>query len=225
MASMNESTMANLIAAVCLLGWTVLAPAAAAAGPPVTRQQASRALPSADVATRRAGASQLGEVGRMGDVAALVKALRDRDEETRAIAEAAIWEIWGRSGDAEIDELYQKGLQLMNFGAAREAIQVFTMIISRKPEFAEGWNKRATLYYSIGEYEKSLRDCDEVMKRNPLHFGALAGYGLIYIQLNQPERAVDYFKRALKINPNMPGVAQNIELLEQQGRAKRKNYI
>ena len=161
----------------------------------------------------------------MNDVAALVKALRDRDEETRAIAEAAIWEIWGRSGDAEIDELYQKGLQLMNFGAAGEAIKVFTIIIGKKPEFAEGWNKRATLYYSVGEYQKSLRDCDEVMKRNPLHFGALAGYGMIYTQLNQLERALEYFRRALKINPNMQGVAINIELLEKQGNDKRKKYI
>ena len=100
-----------------------------------------------------------------------------------------------------------------------------TAIIGRKPDFAEGWNKRATLYYSIGEYQKSLRDCDEVIKRNPLHFGALAGYGLIYVQLDQPDRALEYFKRALKINPNMQGVANNIELLEKQGRTKRGNFI
>jgi tetratricopeptide (TPR) repeat protein len=217
--------MPTKVATIFLLVWSVLAPAAAAAEPPVTREQASRALTSVDPAARRAGASQLSEVGRMGDVAALVKALRDRDEETRVIAEAAIWEIWGRSGDAGIDELYQKGLELMNFGAAREAIQVFTLIIGKRPDFAEGWNKRATLYYSIGEYQKSLRDCDEVIKRNPLHFGALAGYGLIYVQLNQPGRAVDYFRRALKINPNMQGVAQNIELLEKQDNEKRKKYI
>jgi tetratricopeptide (TPR) repeat protein len=191
----------------------------------VNHEQAFRSLASADAATRRAGAAGLAEVGRMSDVPALVKALRDRDDETRTIAEAAIWEIWGRSGDAGIDELYRKGLQLMQFGAAREAIQVFTLIISQKPAFAEGWNKRATLYYSIGEYQKSLHDCDEVLKRNPMHFGALAGYGLIYLQLDQPDRAVDYFKRALKINPNMDGVAQNIEQLEQQGKAKRKTYI
>jgi len=208
-----------------LLLCTTLTPSVSGADTQSTRQQASRDLASADIATRRAAAGQLGEIGRMTDVAALVKALRDRDEETRAIAEAAIWEIWGRSGDAEIDELYQKGLQLMNFGAAGEAIKVFTIIIGKKPEFAEGWNKRATLYYSIGEYQKSLRDCDEVMKRNPLHFGALAGYGMIYTQLNQLERALDYFRRALKINPNMQGVAINIELLEKQGNDKRKKYI
>jgi len=213
------------VATLVLLLWTALMPSANAADTQSTRLQASRALASTDVATRRAAAGQLGEVGRMADVTALLKALRDRDEETRVIAEAAIWEIWGRSGDAEIDALYVRGLELMNFGAAGEAIKTFNLIISKKPDFAEGWNKRATLYYTVGEYKKSLRDCDEVMKRNPLHFGALAGYGLIYLQLNQPERALEYFRRALKINPNMQGVANNIELLQQQIGAKGKSYI
>lgn len=207
----------------CLLHAVILTTTCLAAD--VIREQASRALASTDVSTRRVAATQLGEVGRMADVAALVKALRDRDQATRAIAEAAIWEIWGRSGDVEIDELYVKGLELLRYGAAGEAIKTFSIIIGRKPDFAEGWNKRATAYYAIGEFEKSLRDCEEVVKRNPLHFGALAGYGLIYTQLSQPERALDYFKRALKINPNMHGVAQNIELLEQRGKAQRKNYI
>ncbi|MEO7728171.1 MAG: tetratricopeptide repeat protein [Burkholderiales bacterium] len=191
----------------------------------MTREQASRALIHPDASARRSAANQLGEVGRMGDVAALVKALRDRDEETRASAEAAIWKIWGRSDDARIDTIYERGMELMRLGAAVEAIKAFTLVINNKPDFAEGWNKRATLYYSIGEYEKSLHDCDEVIKRNPLHFGALAGYGLIYVQLNQLERAVDYFRRALKINPNMQGVAINIELLQKQINDKQKKYI
>ena len=213
------------LAVVFLLLCTALTPVAYAADQATTRPQVLRALVDPDPSTRRAAASQLGEVGRMGDVGALVKALRDSDEETRAAAEAAIWEIWGRSGDAGIDALYGRGVELMNFGAAGQAIETFTLIIRRKPAFAEGWNKRATLYYAVGEYAKSLHDCDEVIKRNPLHFGALAGYGFIYTQMNQPERALGYFKRALKINPNMQGVALNIELLQKQLDQKRKGYI
>ena len=213
------------LAATCLLALVALGPVAYAADHSPERPLALHALSNPDPAARRAAASQLAEVGRMGDVAVLVKALRDRDEATRAIAEAAIWEIWGRSGDAEIDALYRRGMELLNFGAAGEALKVFTAIIRKKPDFAEGWNKRATLYYSVGEYEKSLHDCDEVIKRNPLHFGALAGYGLIYLQLNQPERALGYLKRALKINPNMQGVEGNIELLQKQLDDKRKSYI
>ena len=208
-----------------LLLCTMLTPSVSGADTQSTRQQASRDLASADIATRRAAAGQLGEVGRMTDVAALVKALRDRDEETRAIAEAAIWEIWGRSGDAEIDELYQKGLQLMNFGAAGEAIKVFTIIIGKKPEFAEGWNKRATAYFLIGEMRKSLADCDQVMKRNPQHFGALSGYGQIYVHLEEYDKAIDSFRRALAVNPNLTNLEGVIRELEGLARQKRGRMI
>lgn len=191
----------------------------------LTHDQALKALTNADVAVRRAAVAQLAETGRMSDVNSLVKALRDRDDEMRDLAEAAIWEIWGRSGDAGIDGLYAKGVALMGRGAVREALEVFDLIIAQKPSFAEGWNKRATLYYTLGEYKKSLADCDEVIKRNPLHFGALSGYGLIYVQLDQPARAIEYFKRALKINPNLRGVEESINVLEQQGKRGRGSYI
>ena len=189
------------------------------------RDEALRALTGPEAAARRAAAVQLAGLGRMSDVNALVKALQDRDEETRALAEEAIWEIWGRSGDPAIDELYAKGVALMSRGAVRQALEVFDLIIAQKPSFAEGWNKRATLYYTLGEYKKSLADCDEVIKRNPLHFGALSGYGLIYVQLNQPARAIEYFKRALKINPNLRGVEESINVLERQGKRGRGSYI
>ena len=77
----------------------------------------------------------------------------------------------------------------------------------------------------MGEYEKSLTDCDEVMKRNPDHFGALAGYGQIYLQLDQPDRALAYFRRALQVNPNMRGVQQIIPQLEQLLTERRKRTI
>ena len=116
-------------------------------------------------------------------------------------------------------------MQEMNIGALELAIETFSSIIAIKPEFAEGWNKRATLYFLVGEFNKSLKDCDEVLKRNPSHFGVLAGYGQIYLQLEQPERALDYFQRALKINPNMEGVAQSIEALKEAVSRRRGRVI
>ena len=74
--------------------------------------------------------------------------------------------------------------------------------------------EQATIYFLMEEYEKSLADCDEVMKRNPYHFGALAGYFQIYLQLDDPERAIRYGRRALAINPNMEGLKQTVEALE-----------
>src|SRR2546430_5567495 len=83
----------------------------------------------------------------MADVALLVKALRDPDEDTRDQAEQALWRIWARSGDPEVDRLYQTGIEQMNAGDLQRSIVTFTRIIELKPDFAEGWNKRATLYF------------------------------------------------------------------------------
>jgi tetratricopeptide (TPR) repeat protein len=77
----------------------------------------------------------------------------------------------------------------------------------------------------MGDYQKSLQDCDEVMKRNPSHFGALAGYGQIYLELDQPERALQYFRRALRVNPNLRGVAEIIPQLERALLERRKGTI
>ena len=199
--------------AALMLGCAALQ--AAAADQLLTRSQALAQASSADVKQRRAAVDRLGQIGLMSDARVLLKALHDRDEATRELAQASIWRVWSRSGDAKVDELFERGVQEMNIGAIELAIETFTSVITNKPEFAEGWNKRATLYFLAGEFDKSLKDCDEVLKRNPLHFGVLAGYGQIYFQLEQPARALDFFQRALKINPNMAGVARSIEALKE----------
>lgn len=150
----------------------------------------------------------------MKDVPALVRALRDHDPFVRAFAESALWQIWSRSGDEETDRLFALGLEQMNSRNAPGAIETFTRVIERRPDFAEGWNKRATLYFLIGEYRKSLADCDEVLKRNPHHFGALSGTGMNYVELDELVKAVEYFERALRVNPNMRQVEQSIETLK-----------
>jgi tetratricopeptide (TPR) repeat protein len=198
---------------------------AAAQAPPLTHEQALDKITKGDVEARRQAAAWLGERGAMTDASALLKALHDDDQAVRALAEQSLWQVWSRSGDAQIDALFQRGVDLMQHGAADEAIQTFTTIIQRKPDFAEGWNKRATIYYLVGEYEKSLQDCAEVMKLNPGHFGALAGYGQIYLQLDQPERALDYFERALKVNPNLRSVEAAVGELRRLIAEKRKGTI
>ena len=192
---------------------------------PLTRGQALAQTSSADAKQRRIAVDRLGQVGLMSDARVLLEALHDRDKITRELAEASIWKVWSRSGDAKVDELFERGVREMNIGALEMAIETFTKIIAIKPDFAEGWNKRATLYFLTGELGKSLKDCDEVLRRNPSHFGALAGYGQIYIQLEQPDSALDYFQRALRINPNMQGVAQSIEVLKQIVGRRRDRVI
>ena len=89
------------------------------------------------------------------------------------------------------------------------------------PEFAEGWNKRATVYYLAGEYRQSIADCAEVLKRNPRHFGALSGLGLIYMRLERYDEALAWSRKALEVNPNMLGVEFNIKHLERLLAEKR----
>jgi tetratricopeptide (TPR) repeat protein len=195
------------------------------AEPALSREQARQSLTDMDVQLRRQAATRLGEIGAMADTAALRQALRDADADTRENAEQAMWRIWERSGDEQVDRLYQAGVEQMKSGDLREAIATFTRIIELKPDFAEGWNKRATLYFLTGEYRKSLADCAEVIKRNPNHFGALAGYGQIYLRLEDYRHALDYFRRAFEVNPNMDGVRLNILLLERLIEQRRENMI
>ena len=191
-----------------------LALAAPASGQVLGREPALRALKDPTAAERERGVVGLARNGQMADAPALVAALRDPDESVRAAAEQALWIVWSRSGNAQVDKLFAQGLEEMNGGRLDAGIATFTRVIETAPEFAEGWNKRATLYFLTGEYRKSLADCDEVMKRNPAHFGALAGYGQIYLRLDEPEKALEYFKRALVVNPNMGSVEMAVRLLE-----------
>jgi tetratricopeptide (TPR) repeat protein len=94
-------------------------------------------------------------------------------------------------------------------------------VIKTKPDFAEAWNRRATVHYLAGDFERSIADCGEVLKRNPLHFGALSGMGQIFFQMQDYDRALAWFRRALEVNPNMTGVELNIKGIEELLRDKR----
>ena len=190
--------------------------AATAADPaPMNRGAALQSLASDHAAVRLAAVLRLGQVGQMADTDRLVERLRDDDPTVRDAAGMALWSVWGRSGDAAIDRLYRLGLQQMDAGDWPRARDTFGQIIRRKPSFAEGWNKRATVLFMMGELEASLKDCEEVLKRNPRHFGVLSGFGQIHLQLGHPEQALAYFERALEVNPNLDGIAAIIPVLRQ----------
>ena len=200
--------------------------AAAASDQAMTREQALTALADkSNAESRLLGAAWLGDMGRMQDVPLLVQALRDPEAGVRALAEQSLWQIWSRSGDPDVDAMFQHGVEQMNQQDFSEAIETFSQIIQKKPDFAEGWNKRATIYYLVGEYGKSLVDCEEVVRRNPVHFGVLSGFGLNYLQLGKPEQALDYFERALAVNPNLPQIQAGVEALKQFLEQRRRNSI
>ena len=208
---------AALLAAMCL---AAMFPTASAGAAELTRAQALAALLHPVAQQRLAGVHRLAGIGRGADAERLLNALRDTEPALREAAAGALWQIWSRSGDAAIDQLYARGIEQMQARDYPEAVATFSDIVRRKPDFAEGWNKRATLYFLLGDNEKSLLDCDQVLKRNRLHFGALSGAGQIHLQLGNAREALDFFRRAVDVNPALEGPARMIPLLEQLLRDK-----
>lgn len=184
--------------------------------PPGSRSEALDSLASTDAAQRAEAVVWLANLGSMADAPLLEGRLRDESELVRGFAERGLWLLWGRSGNPAVDEILARGVEAMHDSRELEAIELFTQVIENEPAFAEGWNKRATVYFLVGEYRKSIADCDEVLKRNPHHFGALSGLGEIYLRLEEPEQALKWFRRALEVNPNLVGVEFRIRQIEEQ---------
>jgi len=187
----------------------------------MSREQALQAVVSPDPATRAEGIVWIANRGGMADAELLHQRLRDESPFVRSFAERGLWLLWTRSGDGEIDRAMALASEDMEAGEYANAIDLLTEVTRKKPAYAEGWNRRATVYYLAGEYQKSIADCREVLKRNPKHFGALSGLGQIYARLEQYDEALKWFRRALEVNPNMLGVELNIKQLEEQLKKKR----
>ncbi len=130
--------------------------------------------------------------------------------------EAAIWRIWIESGDAELDALMNRGIGTMQTRRFDAALDSFNQIVAADPDFAEGWNKRATLYFLMGEYEASIIDVERTLALEPRHFGALSGMGLIYTELDDEQAALAWFERALEVNPHMPLIIVRARMLREK---------
>ena len=125
-----------------------------------------------------------------------------------------IWTIWTQSDNDAVNLMMEKGLGAMQRQDFEFALTMFNSIVEMKPDFAEGWNKRATLYYLMGRHEESLKDIERVIQLEPRHFGALSGAGLVNMALKRPEEALKAFQRALDANPHMPNRKTRVKLLE-----------
>jgi tetratricopeptide (TPR) repeat protein len=213
------------VALSLLLAASADAADATSTGSNSAREQALRELKAASSVTRLAAVKRLGELGLMGDSDALVARLVDDDMQVRAAAAQSIWRAWGRTGDAAVDAQYKRGVEQMTAGDLDESIATFSLLVRNQPDFAEAWNKRATAYFLRGDFDRSLKDCDQVFKLNPRHFGALAGASQIHAHLGRPERALELFRRALEVNPNMDDAAEMIRLLQRQIDARRGDMI
>ena len=135
--------------------------------------------------------------------------------------EQKIWNIWStHPTDQNLTEILGEGSKLVRNQELVQAFDIFTKVIELDPTWAEAWNKRATVLYLLGDYNGSQKDIDEVLKLEKRHFGALAGEGLVNIELKNYEKAIKSYQKAQKIYPSMKSpnimIEKIKELIKQQ---------
>ncbi len=132
-----------------------------------------------------------------------------------------IWTLWStHPTDQKLTLILDEGSRLVQDQKLNKAIEVFTEVIELDPNWAEAWNKRATVLYMIGEYQESQNDIDKVLNLERRHFGALAGQGLVNIKLKNYEKAIESYEKAQEIYPAMHSpkimIKQIQELIKQE---------
>ena len=137
------------------------------------------------------------------------------DGEARSI-ERQIWQIWMEHRNPEIERLMRHGLSAMSEDDSEEALDTFNNVVKHDKNFAEGWNKRATIEFGMGDYEASVADIERTLALEPRHFGALSGLGQIYLALNKKRAALKAFRAALAIDPHLESVRQKVEELAKE---------
>jgi tetratricopeptide (TPR) repeat protein len=141
--------------------------------------------------------------------------LREPDRDDWERIEAEITRIWSESGSPAMDLLLSRGNEALKAEDYPTALEHFSALVDHAPEFAEGWNGRATVYFLMGEYTLSIADVQHVLALEPRHFGALTGLGFMMEALDEPELALEAFRAARALNPNQPEISQAAKRLEQ----------
>jgi len=136
--------------------------------------------------------------------------------------EDKIWEIWAATGNPLLDRLMIQSSDAMIRSDFHAALQDLDELTRARPDFAEAWNKRATVYYLMGDYQKALADIDRTLALEPRHFGALAGLGLTNLKLGNDAAAVDAFERVIAIDPLYPNAKDNLQMAKN---ALKRNSI
>lgn len=145
---------------------------------------------------------------------ALFSRLQTTDDANDAAAVTnVIWAIWHQSDDDRVNDLMRRGLTQMSAQDYPGAVETFSAMIDLDAQFAEAWNKRATVHYLMGDFRASVKDIDRTLEIEPRHFGALSGLGLIMVALGNDEAAIAAFEATLAVHPFAAGAQQNLEAL------------
>jgi tetratricopeptide (TPR) repeat protein len=196
-----------------LLGATViLAPALAQAqNPKLPPQRQQKKPPEAPAKLPNVGAD------RTRGLDFLFGALKAAPDEASAKhVEARIWALWMQTPSDTAALLMSRAKAAMDAKQADVALKLLDAVIKLRPEYVEAWNRRATLYYMQNDYSHSLEDIEQVLSREPRHFGALAGLGMIMQDLGDDRRALDAFRKALAVNPHLEKVPELVKTLTEK---------
>ena len=134
--------------------------------------------------------------------------------------ENQIWQIWLEHPNGDLERLMEIGTQRMNSRRFPEALLIFSQITENFPRYAEGWNKRATLYYMLGSFEESIADIERTLELEPRHFGALSGLGLVYLQQDELGKARQAFEDLISVHPNSRNAQENLEYVLERMRTE-----
>ncbi len=174
---------------------------------------------------RRAAVLALGYQGDYDSNPVLGRALNDADRGVRLLAENAIRAVWGRSGSSAQRHWLSRVIALNHSHQPIAALREVTGLIREAPWLAEAWNQRAIAHFSLDRYAESIRDCRQALVINAYHFGAAAGMGQCFLKLNDPPAALQAFRRAVGLNPELLEVRAHVQFLERALSAIAKRSI
>jgi tetratricopeptide (TPR) repeat protein len=138
------------------------------------------------------------------------------DEDSAKYVEARIWALWMQTPSDTAALLMARAKAAMDAQKTDVALKLLDAVIKLRPDYVEAWNRRATVYYMKGDYARSLSDIEQVLIREPRHFGALAGLGMIMQDIGDNKRALDAFRKALAVDPYLDKVPEMIKTLSEK---------
>ena len=139
-----------------------------------------------------------------------------QNEVASSIYITSIWRIWSETNNQNSQQLYDLGNQLLKHRKYEQSLAIFTDLINKEPNFAEGWNKRATLHFLMGNFNESIQDINKTLTLEPRHFGALDGLGQIQFKLNNFYESIQTYEKLLTIVPHSSSAKKMLELMNAQ---------
>jgi len=199
----------SLRLAALLAAMTVAVPAFAQDDPTAPPAKQQKKLPEAP--------AKLPKVDRTKNLEFLFGALKAAPDDVSAKhVEARIWAIWLQTPSDTAALLMTRAKAAVDAQKIDVAIKLLDAVVKLRPDYVEAWNRRATLYYMQNDYGRSLADIREVLIREPRHFGALAGLGMIMQEIGDEKRALDAYRKALAINPHLDKIPEQVKALTEK---------